>query len=164
MGEPRDLQLSAPQQDLKAGSKALVRAYGGQVAAAALLERAQSRYSDAGSANTATFLTIDEVAELEDRTVGMAGHPLVTTVLARRQGFVLAPEPEALPTGADLVPCIERLTKEFGEAASAACRAAVTGGSSAADLRRAESEFDDLIREAVTIRAAIRQALAEVTG
>ncbi len=156
MSTARDVQLTPVQQDLKVASRALVRSYGGQVAAEELLGRAQSRYSDCGSTNTPTFLTIDEAAELEDRTSGSPGHPHVTRVMARRQGCELVPLPGALPVGGDLVPFLATLMKEFGDASSTACAVAADGRITRAEARKAEREFDDLIVAAVTIRAAYR--------
>ena len=155
MSGVRDLQLAPAQQDLKAASKALVRAYGGQEAAAELLGKAQSRYSDAGSPHTPTFLTICEVAELEDRTSGAACHPIVTRELARRQGFELVARPRALPAPESLIACVGDLLKEGGDVMGAVAEALKDGRWNRQEARTAIEQTDDLIAVAVTLRAAL---------
>jgi hypothetical protein len=151
----RDLQLDPAQQDLKVASKALIRAYGGQIPAGALLGRVQSRYCDAGAANTATFLTIHEVAELEDRTSGSAGHPIVTRTLARRQGFELVALPRALPCADDMLACVSALLKEGGDVMAAVGEALRDGKWNKNEARNAGEQADELIAVAVTLRAAL---------
>lgn len=155
MSAARDLTLPPVQQDLKAASKALIRAYGGQEAAHELLGRAQSRYSDAGLGNTAVFLTIDEVGELEDRTAGAAGHPIVTRELARRQGFELVARPRALPAPEDLIAFVGQLLTEGGDVVRAVGEALKDGKWSKGEARAAGEEVDALILVAVTLRAAL---------
>ena len=154
MSGARDLQLVPAQQDLKAASKALIRAYGGQIAAGELLGKVQSRYCDAGAPNTATFLTINEVAELEDRTSGTAGHPIVTRTLARRQGFELVALPRALPCADDMLTCVSALLKEGGDVMAAVGEALKDGSWDKNEARTAREQAEELIAVAVTLCAA----------
>lgn len=161
MSGPRDVRLPAEQQDLKAASKALVRAYGGQEAASELLGRAQSRYSDTGSPNTEVFLTICEVAALEDRTAGAAGHPIVTRELARRQGYELVARPRALPAAEDLIACVGDLMREGADVMSAIGDALKDKRWTREEVAAALKQIDELVLVAVTLRAAVASARTE---
>ena len=85
----RTVQHPPRLQALKAATKALVSAFGGQVAAGERLGRRHQHYSDVGLPNTSHFISIEDVIDLESETHGMAGHPHVTRALARAQGFAL---------------------------------------------------------------------------
>lgn len=155
MSEARDVALPAVDQDIKADQRALIRAYGGQVPTAALLGRTQSRYSDAGSNSTRVFLTTREVAELEDRTAGTPGYPIVTRGLARRQGFELVVRPRALPAPEHMIGCAGQLLKEGGDVIERIGKALSNDGKIEADEAAAISrEADELIQVAVTLKAA----------
>lgn len=162
MTEARDLALAPVDQDLKVASAALIRAYGGQVAASELLGRAQSRFSDAGSRNTAVFLTIKEVAEFEDRTAGMAGHPIVTRTLARRQGFELVRHPRAIPDASDLLTCTAALVTEGGDVMGRVGEALKDGRTDAAECDAIDDALDDLMQVAVTLKAIVAARRAGV--
>lgn len=155
MSGEREVRLSPVRLDLKVASKALIRSYGGQEAASELLGRAQSRFSDVGSPNTLAFLTIDEVAELEDRSAGTVGHPLVTRVLARRQGFELVAIPKAAPSGGDLMVRFAKLAKEYGDSASEIGAALADGKVTPDEADAGLREIDELISEAMAVRAML---------
>lgn len=161
MSEQRDLSLSVPDQSLKVASASLIREFGGQVAAGEHFGRAQSRFSDVGSRTTAVFLSIREVAELEDRTAGKAGHPIVTRALAKRQGFELVQLPGALPDTGDLLQLAARLAKEGGDVISGIGGALSDGQFCGKDAALIVTETDQLIHVAVTLRAI---ALARLAG
>lgn len=161
MSEPRDLTLAVPDQHLKVASASLIREFGGQVAAGEHFGRAQSRFSDVGSRTTGVFLTIREVAELEDCTAGKAGHPIVTRALAKRQGFELVKLPPALPECADLLQLAASLAKEGGDVISGVGTALSDGKFCDRDAARILSETDQLIEVAVRLRAI---ALARIAG
>ncbi|VWX56694.1 phage regulatory CII family protein [Sphingorhabdus sp. 109] len=114
----RTTQLSPRMQLLKSASRALVRAFGGQVAAGEQLGKRHQRYSDVCLPNTEDFLTIAEVMDLESNTVGMADHPPVTRALAREQGYVLVPAADDTPDGHDWLTHVARLSSEAGEITS----------------------------------------------
>lgn len=161
MSEPRDLTLTVPEQDLKVASASLIREFGGQVAAGEHFGRAQSRFSDVGSRTTATFLSIREVAELEDRTVGKAGHPIVTRALAKRQGYELVKLPEALPGSGELLQLAAQLASEGGDVIGGIGKALSDGWFCGKDAATIIGEVDQLIHVAVTLRAI---ALARLAG
>ncbi len=119
MKPDRTARVPPVDQLLKNGSDTLVRAFGGQDAAAAHLGTRQQRISDCVRPNTPDFLRINEVAALEDATHGSLGHPAVTRALARRQGFMLVRQPVA-PTGdGDLLKLLGDLAGENGDIAKA---------------------------------------------
>ncbi|WP_423606170.1 phage regulatory CII family protein [Sphingomonas sp. MS122] len=161
MTEAREISLSVPDQGLKKASAALIRAFGGQVAVGETFGRAQSRYSDAGSRSTGVFLTVREVAELEDQTAGAAGHPIVTRTLAKRQGFELVSLPDALPAAGDLLQLAAKVAKEGGDVISGIGAALADGAFCGRDAAAIVGEADQLIHAAVTLRAI---ALARLEG
>jgi len=114
----RTVQLAPRLQLLKSATRALIRSFGGQVAAGEHLGKRHQRYSDVALPNTEDFLTIAEVMELEANTVGMADHPPVTRALAREQGFVLVPASDDTPDGHDWLTHVARLSAEAGEITS----------------------------------------------
>jgi hypothetical protein len=76
---------------LKVATRALVDAVGGTIPAARVCGSRQQRISDCGLPNTPDFLRIDEVAALEDVTVGQPGWPHVIHALCSRQGGLFVP-------------------------------------------------------------------------
>lgn len=155
MTTPRDLSLTPREQDLKAASRELIEAYGGQQSASALLGPAQSRYSDAGHNNTRVFLRIDEVVALEDRTAGRTGHPHVTRELARRQGYSLAPLPNALPAPMDLLQCLGVMAHEAGDVMTSISAALVDRKFTKKEAKHSIGEIDELMQVLVTMRAGL---------
>lgn len=156
MSEARDLTLSVPDQDLKVASADLIRVFGGQEAASQHFVKAQSRFSDAGSRRTGVFLTLREVAELEDRTAGLFGHPIVTRAMAKRQGFELVSLPHALPDTADLLQLAAKVAKEGGDVISSVGAGLADGKFCGRDAGDLEAECDQLIEIGVQLRAIAR--------
>ena len=146
---------------LKVASKALVRAAGGGEGAAATVGARQQRMSDCGNPNTADFLRLDEVAALEDVTVGAVDHPIVTRALARRQNFALVRLPDALPTRSDLLSLVARQAKENGEVAASICTALADGTFKRTEARAARLELQQLIEVAVAMDAELAIIEAE---
>lgn len=109
------VSLPPEQQVLKGATRALVRAFGGQEAAAVHLGRAQSRLSDWSSVNQPAFAPIDVVMALEGVTAGTPGWPHVTRAMAAATGHVLVRLPEAMPAEADVFGWVANLAKEAGE-------------------------------------------------
>jgi hypothetical protein len=163
MSEPRDLTLGVVEQDLKVAARALIREFGGQVAAGEHFRRPQSRYSDCGHPNTRVHLTVHEVAELEDRTVGRVDHPIVTRHLARRQGFELVGRPRALPNGGNLMLASGALVEEAGDVVSSVGRALSDGKFDRRERGEIRAEIDQLIEVAVTLGALV-DAVADREG
>jgi hypothetical protein len=115
MSGARDLMLPPELQAGKAATAALIRAFGGQEAAAAETGKRQSRFSDYGSPHTADFISIADVRTLEVATHGHPGHPHVTRWLARQTGHVLVRLPEAAACAGDLQCELGAVSKETGD-------------------------------------------------
>jgi hypothetical protein len=158
MTEQRNLTLGVLEQDLKAAQRQLIREFGGQVAAGEHFRRPQSRYSDCGNAHTRVHLTVQEVADLEDRTVGRTDHPIVTRHLARRQGFELVGRPRALPNKGNLMLASGTLVQEAGDVVASLGRALADGKIEAREHAEIRAEIDQLIEVAVTLGALVDAA------
>ncbi|WP_164521689.1 phage regulatory CII family protein [Sphingomonas sp. ABOLE] len=158
MSEQRNLTLGVAEQELKSAERALIREFGGQVAAGEHFRRPQSRYSDCGNAATRVHLTVQEVAELEDNTNGRVDHPIVTRHLARRQGFELVGRPRALPTEGNLMLASGDLVKEAGDVVSSIGRALADRKLDARERAEIRGEIDQLIEVAVTLGALVDAA------
>lgn len=117
MALPPDLQAG------KAATKALIRAFGGQEAAAAETGKSQSRFAAYGLATVADFIPINDVHALEGRTHGAPGHPHVTRWLAREAGYALVRLPTAIAGSTEFHRAIGAVSKECGEAVQLVCEA-----------------------------------------
>lgn len=123
-------------QSLKAGTKALIRAFGGQEAAAAECGKSQGHMSRYGVPHTNDFMPIDDVLRLEACTHGQAGHPHVTRVLAREAGYVLVrAAPESVAPG-EWHKAIGIIPKEVGEVVELVCDALCDAETPGAVTRR----------------------------
>jgi len=161
MSVDRTLTLTPELQELKAACKALVRAFGGQVAAAERLGTRQQRISDCCSANTDAFLRIDEIAALEAETVGYPGHPHVTSVLARQRGHAAVPMPDHSATGLDLLKLFARQSKETSELAGAVVEAHEDDVIELYEAEAINDAIDDVIANALAMRAEVRMIIRE---
>ncbi len=159
MSGRRDVSHGKPELELKAATKALIRAAGGTDGAAQTVGARQQRMSDCQCRNTADFLRVDELAALEDVAIPHDGWPHVTRALARRQGFELVRLPAAAPDCADWHTAIGALSKEAGEAVQAACKSLASqdapGRVTAATIaaNRVVEEIDDAIEKLVALKA-----------
>jgi hypothetical protein len=156
MSDRRDIVLPADQQELKGACRALVRAFGGQDAAASRLGTRQQRISDCIHQNTDSFLGVQEVAALEHETVGMPGHPHVLATRARQLGYELVKIPTITATGKDLLKLFAQQSKENSDLAQAIVDAHADGETTGAEAERIERELDDIIANAVAMRAEAR--------
>ena len=156
MSDRRDIVLPVEQQELKGACRALVRAFGGQEAAASRLGTRQQRISDCINQNTDSFLGVHEVAALEHETVGMPGHPHVLATRARQLGYELVRIPTITATGKDLLKLFAQQSKENSDLAQAIVESTADGNICATDAKRIERECDDIIANAVAMRAEAR--------
>ena len=151
--------LSPDQQVLKGAARALVRAFGGQDAAAAQVGRVQSAVSDWCSVNRPAFMPVDAVAALEAVTQGAPGWPHVTRALAQASGHALIRLPEAAPLDADVFGWLAHLSKEAGEVQAEM-------GKALADDRQVTAREVPAIRtqiqELQTLLAGMDAGLAEI--
>ncbi|HEY1605592.1 MAG TPA: phage regulatory CII family protein [Allosphingosinicella sp.] len=132
----RTLILAPELQAGKAATKALIRAFGGQEAAASECEKSQSRMCDYGSPHTRDFMPVNDVRTLEARTHGQPGHPHVPRWLARQAGHVLVRLPVAGGVVADVHAEIGAISRDAGEVVQRVCEGLRDGRVSAGDVRR----------------------------
>lgn len=156
MSGARDLQHSPATLALKVASKALVAAAGGGDAAGATIGARQQRMSDCGNANTADFLRLDEIAALEDVSLGSPNAMAVTRALAHRQRSVVVMLPTSLPSGSDLLTLMARKAQTSGDLTAAICAAYRDGKVDALEAHGIAVELDELIETAVAMREVVR--------
>lgn len=161
MSDDRYVTLSVEDQELKTACGQLVRAYGGQVAAGERILRPQQHVSACCHKQRDKWLRIDEVATLECETVGHAGHPHVTHLLARRGGFELVPTPTIAATGRDLLILFARQSKQTSDLAEAVLDAHADGIVTAAEAAEIEAAADEVIATALAMRAEARMIQRE---
>lgn len=163
MTTARNITLPADQQEIKGATRALLRAFGGQDAAAMRLGTRQQRLSDCCSPNTDAFMRIDEVAALESETVGHPGHPFILSTIARQIGFELVRMPTSTASGSDMLQLFAHQSRETSDLATAICEAHADGHISVEDAIRIEAELDDVIANALAMRAEIRLIRKELS-
>lgn len=151
-----DVRLDPDLIDLKIATDKLVSANGGPAKAGIAIGIDQRRVSERASRDTDVFMNIKDVAQLEDRTSSMAGHPHVTRALAARQGFLLVKVPQALDGGGAFSASVMTLTVELGDVANGICRALANDGE--IDPREAVSILEQ-IDELDAASAALRLML-----
>lgn len=152
----RDITLPLEQQELKTASRALVKSFGGQDAAAERLGTAQQRVSDLVSSRTDAFFRIDQIALMEAETVGYPGHPHVTKALARQCGFELVPVPSIAAKGRDLLLLFAHQSKGNSELAEAVLAAHEDDHVDVDEAAEIEAAADQVIATALAIRAEAR--------
>lgn len=134
MTVPRTLSHPPELQAGKAAFKALVRAFGGQEAAAEHTGRTQSRLSDFGNPHTPDFPPVEIVQALEAATHGQSGHPHVTRWLARSAGYALVRLPTAAAGDSDWHQAIAAVSRETSESIERVCAALADGKVTAAEV------------------------------
>lgn len=161
MSTDRTITLTPELQELKAACRALVRAFGGQVAAAERLGTRQQRVSDCCSANTDSFLRVDEIAILEAETVGYPGHPHVTNVLARQRGRETVETPAAPASGRDLLKMFAAKSKSSSQLAETLLEANADGDITLHEAEAIDDAIDDVVGNALAMRAEVRMIIRE---
>ncbi|WP_148648407.1 phage regulatory CII family protein [Sphingobium cupriresistens] len=153
----RSVTLSPEQQSGCASFKALVRAFGGQEAAAGETGVRQQKISDMGLSNVAEFPTLDLIDTLEDRTVGLPGWPHVTNWLCHRRGGVFVPLPHGEDDADGMMVTVAELAGELGDVSRAISDAVCASGDGGRDVTAAEAaaalaELDGLDRTSAQLR------------
>lgn len=161
MTAQRNITLPVEQQELKSAFRALIRAFGGQEAAAARLGTRQQRISDCCSPNIDAFARLDEIAILEAETVGMPGHPHVTGVLARHRNLELVQTLECTATGRDLLMLFAKQSRGNSDLAREILDAHADEIVSSAEAEAIETAVDDVIATAIRIRSEARMIQKE---
>jgi hypothetical protein len=161
MSVERNITLPPELQEIKEASRALVKAYGGQEAAAKRLGTRQQRLSDCCSTTTDAFMRADEIATLEAETVGYPGHPHVTSVLARQRLRELVPTPTIAATGRDLLILFAKQSKGSSKLAEKILDAHEDDHVDADEAAQIEAAADQVIATALAIRSEARMIQRE---
>lgn len=161
MSDDRYMTLSVEDQELKTACGQLVRAYGGQEAAGERIQRPQQHVSACCHKRRDKWLRIDEIATLESETVGHAGHPHVTALLARRAAFELVPTPTIAATGRDLLMLFAEQSKRSGKLAETVLAAHADGIIDCDEAAQIEAAADQVIAAALAMRAEVRMIQRE---
>ncbi len=138
-------------QAVKAATRRLVDICGGQESAASITRVSHqtiSRYRLADRADD--FIPADVLLDLEKD----AGDPLVTRVLAARQGWTIVPA-HAQPSGATLMQSIGQITQETSDVVNAVANGLADGEFDARDIDLTIPEID----QAIERLAGLKQAL-----
>lgn len=163
MSTDRDIVHPPQLQQLKAATRALIRAFGGQEAAEAATGKSQSQLSNYGAPNAPGFAPVDVVLALEAATHGAPGHPHVGRFLAREAGFALVALPPAGPAGVAWNAHVACLVKEIGELLAGLGEALASGNDvRAREARALLGDAGDVVRVAVEIEAALKARAGEV--
>ncbi|WP_289145220.1 hypothetical protein [uncultured Sphingobium sp.] len=160
----RAVALSPDQQSGKASFKALVKAFGGQDAAAEESGVRRQKISDMGLANVAEYPTLDLIDLLEDRTVGLPGWPHVTSWLCRRRGGVFVPLPRGGADADGMMRTVAEMAAEFGDVSRAVADAVCPHGPdgeevNASEARTALAALDDLDRVSAQLRHKLQSKI-----
>lgn len=155
--------LTPDKQDLKVATGDLVAACGGQERAVKFTRFARhqafSDFANCGPDHEARFIPIDALADLEARSVGTPGHPVVTRAMAKRLGFALVPLPKARCETTDFTIHLQAIIKESADVAGALCYH-LNKIPASTELAALRAETDHAIQALVELKAA----LAEMGG
>jgi hypothetical protein len=149
----RDIRHAPAQLKLRVATRALVSAAGGVDGAGATVGARHVRMSDIGNANTDAWVRLDEIAALEDVTVGQPGWPHVTRALAARAGFVLLPLPDLGHAPEDWHAALGEMVREVGEVTQQICAALSDGAVTKAESADIDYEIGQAIERLCTLRA-----------
>ncbi len=137
---PRTQALTPDRQSGKAAFKDLVKAFGGQEAAASETGVRRQKISDMGLPNVAEFPTLDLIDHLEARTVGLPGWPHVTAWLCRRRGGVFVPLPQGDEDGGGLMLTVIEMAGDLGDVSDAVTDALSPSGEAGRDVTPTEAQ------------------------
>lgn len=165
----RSATLPPVAQAGKAAFKALVKAFGGQDAAAEECGIRQPRISDMGNPNVDEHPPLWMIDHLEDCTVGHPGWPHVTNWLCRRRGGVFVSLPQGPDDAGGIMESMVGIAGELGQvsrAVSDAVASASEGGAAivAREARDILRELDEMDRTSATLRLRLNRIIGEGDG
>lgn len=150
---------------LKAATRRLMKATGGQEGAAATIFEAkgvrprQQRLSDCGNERHADYLRLDEVGHLEDVAERDRSWPHVTRALASRHGFMLIASPKGCPSSADWLKEQAALSQEVVDVTKRiATSLADDGEIKGAECTDLITDIDGAMAKLATLRAMAEEA------
>ena len=153
--------LALSERTLKAASRELLAACGGSREASAIVGVRRQHLDDCANANTELFLRAHEIGALEDVATTAERPPIVTTVLAKRQGFELVRLPEAAPTTGTLVEQLLALATEHGQLSAALATALADGRCCRDDAVRVLPQAEQMLSVGAAIRATLMAIVKE---
>jgi len=158
----RDVLHDEPKLRLKVATRKTVKAVHGTDLAAEITGTRQQRISDCQLPNTADFLRLNEVQDLEDAARGSDGWPHLTRAMARHHGFELLPLPNLALGDSDWHRSLADVSREVGQAVSKICGALADDGRVSAEEVRDGGIIEE-IDEAIAKLAVLRGlSVAEV--
>ncbi|MBB5684321.1 phage regulatory CII family protein [Sphingobium boeckii] len=148
--------LSPDEQAEALAAKKLIRAAGGLEDAAAHTGKSTSALSRYCLPNCPDSMPVRVAIELESVTHGSAGHPVMTRLMAQRQGFALVKLPDPMACSTIWSGFVAKLAKEGGDVMAAVCRALEDDNDvSPAEATATLNDVQELIDIAVQLRAAL---------
>lgn len=153
--------LALFERALKAASRELLAACGGSREASAIVGVRRQHLDDCANVNTDLFLRAHEIGALEDVTTTASQPPIVTTVLAKRQGYELVRLPEAAPCTGALIEQLLALATEHGQLSAALATALADGRCCAADAAKVLPEAEQMLSVGAAIRATLQAIVRE---
>jgi hypothetical protein len=150
---------------LKAATRRLMKACGGQEGAAATIYEAkgvrprQQRLSDCGNERHPDYLRLDEVGHLEDVAERDRSWPHITRALASRQGFLLTAIPTGCPTSRDWLREQAALSQDVVDVTGRIATALSDDGAvTAEETGDLITEIDEAMAKLATLRAMAQEA------
>lgn len=157
--------LGHDDRALKAATRRLMKACGGQEGAAATISEAkgirprQQRLSDCGNDRHADYLRLDEVGHLEDVAERDRSWPHITRALASRHGFMLIASPTGCPSSGGWLKEQAALSKEVVDVTTLIATVLADDGEiKGAQCSDLISEIDDALAKLATLRVMAEEA------
>lgn len=157
--------LGHDDRALKAATRRLMKACGGQEGAAETIAEAkgvrprQQRLSDCGNDRHTDYLRIDEVAHLEAVAEHDRSWPHITRTLATRHGFLLIAIPSGPSSSSDWLKEQAALSQEVVDVTTHIANGLADDGKiSGLEGTALISEIDDAMAKLATLRAMAEEA------
>jgi hypothetical protein len=149
--------VTPEKRALKRATVETLKGVGGVDAAANYCRPGKSQLSDYGNENRPdSFMPLDVIADLEPLARDREGSPHITHLLCQLMGGVFVAVPDTPVTTGRLLETMAALHSEFSQVTQAVCAGLADHDFCALDAARLESELEDVIRVAVTMRAMAR--------
>ncbi|MXO64875.1 hypothetical protein [Altericroceibacterium endophyticum] len=150
------MTLSVQEQLQADKARELIAGVGGLEPASDITDLSTSQLGRYQSKHERDSMPARVIEQLEAVTHGQASHPVMTRHLARRQGFVLVPLPNALPGEGEWNRHIARLSQKAGDLiAGLATDLADDQDVSPREAKKRIAPADRLVEIAAELRAAL---------
>lgn len=142
---------------LKIATQETISGVDGLDKAASFCRVGKTQLSDYQNVNRPdSYMPLDVIAKLEPLARDREGSPHITHLLCQLMGGVFVAVPDTPVTTGRLLETMAALHSEFSEVTQAVCAGLADHDFCALDAARLESELEDVIRVAVTMRAMAR--------